>query len=761
MPVVEELDHDVLAAEEGDQPVEFACSGLGPAVSEGAAHGALAASGRHDPLAARLLGERFERVHRPPLLTAGELPGGDRGGQPVVARLAPGEHEQVLALGVGEAVLRAAEPERELGAEDGLQVGKALGRLGEAHDAVEAVVVGHREPVEAEPVRLFDELLGRGGTVEEAERRVRVQLGVGHDGTGRRREPFSRAVRMPLAAPCRTVAAVGDDLRRARPPPVGELLLELGPRDLGVVPAHQSYLASAHQPSPSRTSSHAHPSWSTIWNRCTRLARSASHHRSTTGQGPAQARTGDSPSAPTANRAGGVEIAPRSSMETDAPVVAHEPDGQSFAEHARRRERRQAARPRRPRNRLAGTLGRPVAPRHEHLTVGEHAAAADGRGDDPVVAEHALHPGEAVVHPLVGPAAPEPVFVVAGRVDALGHDPQPHDRRGEPRVGRAGALQLPAHPVDHVGGREPLRMQPAAARVPAPLVVELDPDARAHEPLRTHAVDELVSPHAERERELVDAVERRLELLAHLELGRRRARRDPGLLAPAGPIVREGAGRAEPPAHVGLGQCGELAERAHPEPVEQGRRAGVGHEPHGHRRDEVGGCPDRDDAHGRRTRGARRLLGRERPVGDADPDTRHTEPGHGGEQRLRRGVFAAVVARGPASPHGEGARAHDLHAGHGGLDLAHDGFEQAHVDRDVVVEHRERGGAVLRLAQLQAAGDAVAACGGRAGVDDPRLGERDRQGGVEAGLAAGREDRPVGAPEHDRAGRHVHEAGRS
>ena len=53
------------------------------------------------------------------------------------------------------------------------------------------------------------------------------------------------------------------------------------------------------------------------------------------------------------------------------------------------------------------------------------------------------------------------------------------------------------------------------------------------------------------------------------------------------------------------------------------------------------------------------------------------------------------------------------------FDPPHDGFEDAQVERGVVVEHGEPGGAVLRLAQLQAARDAVAARGGGAGEDEP------------------------------------------
>ena len=234
---------------------------------------------------------------------------------------------------------------------------------------------------------------------------------------------------------------------------------------------------------------------------------------------------------------------------------------------------------------------------------------------------------------------------------------------------------------------------------PPRLVVDLDADAGAHEPLGPHALDELVGPQPEGEGELVDAVERRLELLRDLELGRRRAGEHPRLLAPRRPVVREGARRAESATHVGLGQGRELAEGAHPESVQQGADAGVDDEAHRQRRDEGSGCPGRDDAHGRPalavaarspglaaasdsgTRRPRRLLGRERPVGDPHACAHHVERGDGVEQRPRRGILTAVVARRAAGPHGERAGADELHPGHRLLDPPHDRLEDAHVER--------------------------------------------------------------------------------
>ena len=107
----------------------------------------------------RLGGELLEVVDGAPLLGAVQLCVRDGGGQAVVALLPSGEDEQVRARGIGLAVLRLRQLERELRTEDRLHL-EGFGRLGEAHDAVEPVVIGDREGVQAQPLRLLGELLG-------------------------------------------------------------------------------------------------------------------------------------------------------------------------------------------------------------------------------------------------------------------------------------------------------------------------------------------------------------------------------------------------------------------------------------------------------------------------------------------------------------------------------------------------------------------------------------------------------------------------
>ncbi len=68
-----QLDDDVVAAEQVDQPVEFARGGVVALGGQGLADAALAASGEHEPVPGGTLGQVVEVVHRAALLAAGEL----------------------------------------------------------------------------------------------------------------------------------------------------------------------------------------------------------------------------------------------------------------------------------------------------------------------------------------------------------------------------------------------------------------------------------------------------------------------------------------------------------------------------------------------------------------------------------------------------------------------------------------------------------------------------------------------------------------
>ena len=126
----------------------------------------------------------------------------------------------------------------EFGAEDRRQL-EGSGRLGEADDAVEAVVVADGERFESESGGLGHQFLRVGRPVEEREVGVAVQFGVGH--TSPAADRFGRwPVLPPLAGPGRAVIPVTcpDVDGATRRCPVGERLLDVGPRHVGIVPTH-------------------------------------------------------------------------------------------------------------------------------------------------------------------------------------------------------------------------------------------------------------------------------------------------------------------------------------------------------------------------------------------------------------------------------------------------------------------------------------------------------------------------------------------
>ncbi len=230
--VVAQLDGHVGRPELVDQAVELVGGGRRPVVDQGPGHEALAAPGEHQPVALVHLLPVDARVVGLALLAPGQLAGADGGGQAGVALRPPGQHQQVVALGVGLAVLRLAQAAGQLGAEDRGHPHRP-GRLGEADDPVEPVVVGQRQRAEAQAGGLLRQLLGVAGPVEEAEVGVAVQLGVGRR-PGRAAEPVGGLVLGPPVGPGRAVAPVGA-VGHGRAPArhtgrVGQHALELTPR---------------------------------------------------------------------------------------------------------------------------------------------------------------------------------------------------------------------------------------------------------------------------------------------------------------------------------------------------------------------------------------------------------------------------------------------------------------------------------------------------------------------------------------------------
>ena len=268
--MIPQLDRHPIPAERLHEATQLPASGTRSVAFERGGHGSLPAPGQRPPVPASGVGQVAEREPRRTLL-AGEMPEAQRTGQPGVPLGTVGEEHEVLAMRIRLTELRAEPPlapagggravglalgrlflpdhpldvptspeERDLGAEHGRQPDRP-GRLGEADDAVQPVVVGERERFETEPGCLFGELLRMRGTVEEGEVRVAVQLGI-----GRGRPPAAlgnrRLERLALAAPRRAVAT-GVPARATRGAPIGEALpreasLELAPRHGRIVEAH-------------------------------------------------------------------------------------------------------------------------------------------------------------------------------------------------------------------------------------------------------------------------------------------------------------------------------------------------------------------------------------------------------------------------------------------------------------------------------------------------------------------------------------------
>ena len=177
VPVVPQLQRDVGAPERVDQAPHLPGGRPGPGLHQRGGDRPLPAAAQHQPVVPRGAGQRVEGEDGLALLPARQVRVGQHGREPRVAVGVPGQQHEVRAGRVGLAGARAGRRQRHLGAEDRGQPAHPR-RLGEAHHAVEAVMVRQRQRGQPEPVRLGHQLLGVAAAVEEAEPRVGVQLGV-------------------------------------------------------------------------------------------------------------------------------------------------------------------------------------------------------------------------------------------------------------------------------------------------------------------------------------------------------------------------------------------------------------------------------------------------------------------------------------------------------------------------------------------------------------------------------------------------------
>ncbi len=235
--MVGELDADPVAAEPVNQIGERLLRRCRATAGKCLADMAFAAAGQNVPVSTCGLCQRVVVVAQDTFFTACKVRRRQLARQPSIPFGTAGKHQQVRPTRVG--LLGAiAATEGQFGTEHRLHV-EFLGGFGEPHHPVEPVVIGQGDGTQIEPGGLLDEFLRRAGAVEEAVRRMRVQLGI----RDRRCWPLhiEWLIAAALAGPGRAVATVTDLLvdgpagtaRFAREHP-----LHLGPTRRPVMPAH-------------------------------------------------------------------------------------------------------------------------------------------------------------------------------------------------------------------------------------------------------------------------------------------------------------------------------------------------------------------------------------------------------------------------------------------------------------------------------------------------------------------------------------------
>lgn len=164
--VIGQLDIDPIAAEPLHQICQLPRRLPMAAGAQCLTDRSLAASGENHPIASGLVAQTIEIVDRPALLLPSQLGGRESTGQPVIARLATSQHQQMRSDRIGDALLRRRQVQRKLRSENRLHAGR-LGCLREPDDAIEPVVIGQRQPVQTEPLRLLDQFDRTGCAVQK------------------------------------------------------------------------------------------------------------------------------------------------------------------------------------------------------------------------------------------------------------------------------------------------------------------------------------------------------------------------------------------------------------------------------------------------------------------------------------------------------------------------------------------------------------------------------------------------------------------
>ncbi len=174
--MVPNLDRDVVTTEGGAETLEFPLGGARTLLHKCARHGALATTAQDEPLA-RAARDLVESESRRAFFSASQMGLAEHRRERAVPLGRTREHDEVRARGIVDPDAVVVGVDRDLGPEDRGQT-EGPGRFGEAHDAVEPVVIGERQSREAEASALGGELFGVTRPIEEAETRMGVQLSV-------------------------------------------------------------------------------------------------------------------------------------------------------------------------------------------------------------------------------------------------------------------------------------------------------------------------------------------------------------------------------------------------------------------------------------------------------------------------------------------------------------------------------------------------------------------------------------------------------
>ena len=198
-----QFDAERVAPEGGNQALELAARRAGTVSHEGCGNRSLATPGEHQPMAVVRRRQLGQGENRSPLFPAAEVGIGQHARKTGVPGGVTGDNDQVGAGGVRRSGTRSGRGQRNLGAEGDGEPARP-GRLGEADDAIKAMVVCQGQGTKTEATRFGDQLLGITCAIEEAEARMSVQLRVRGLTFNRTKPPSTTfPARLRAGTPCR------------------------------------------------------------------------------------------------------------------------------------------------------------------------------------------------------------------------------------------------------------------------------------------------------------------------------------------------------------------------------------------------------------------------------------------------------------------------------------------------------------------------------------------------------------------------------